>query len=321
MFVKKNEINLRLDFFLKKKFSSYKRNFFQNLIKKKNVFVNKIYKKKNYLLKNNDVIEIFLKKKKFHYQKMKLHLLYEDEYILIINKKSGLVVHPGNGNKSMTLSNGLHFYFKNKKIININININDNYPFLGHRIDKGTSGLILVSKSEKILKKISKQFWFNKIKRKYITLVWGIFFKKEGTIICNIGRCLKNKTHMNVFPNGFLGKQAITHYKVLETFKYFSLLKCSLETGRTHQIRVHLKYIGHPIFNDKNYGEDKKYKNFLSFKERIFLEKCLKTMKYQALHAYYLEFKHPISLKNKYLISPIPEKFKFLIKKIKNFCL
>ncbi len=248
---------------------------------------------------------------------MKLHLLYEDEYILIINKKSGLVVHPGNGNKSMTLSNGLHFYFKNKKIININ----DNYPFLGHRIDKGTSGLILVSKYENILNKISKQFWFNKIKRKYITLVWGIFFKKEGTIICNIGRCLKNKTHMNVFPNGCLGKQAITHYKVLETFKYFSLLKCSLETGRTHQIRVHLKYIGHPIFNDKNYGEDKKYKNFLSFKERIFLEKCLKTFKYQALHAYYLEFKHPIYLKNKYLISPIPEKFKFLIKKIKNFCL
>ncbi|XMD33474.1 MAG: RluA family pseudouridine synthase [Candidatus Karelsulcia muelleri] len=309
--LKQNEINLRLDLFLKTKFSSYKRNFVQNLIKNKNVFVNKIYKKKNYLLKNNDVIEIFFKKKKFNYKKIKLHLLYEDEYILIINKKSGLVVHPGNGNQSMTLSNGLHFYFKNKKIM----------PFLVHRIDKGTSGLILVSKYENLFKKISKQFWFNKIKRKYITLVWGIGLKKEGTIICNIGRCLKNKTHMNVFPNGLLGKQAITHYKVLETFQYFSLLKCSLETGRTHQIRVHLKYIGHPILNDKNYGEDKKYKNFISFKERILLEKCLKTFKYQALHAYYLEFKHPIYLKNKYFISPIPEKFKFLIKKIKNFCL
>lgn len=202
----------------------------------------------------------------------------------------------------MTLINGLHFYFLKRKN-----NIYNRIPILVHRIDKGTSGLILVAKDKNILEKISKQFYINHIKRKYITLVWGYIKTNKGTITCNIGRSLKNRINMNVFPNGIYGKFSITHYKVLERFKYVTLLKCTLETGRTHQIRVHLKYIGHPILNDKDYG-GKKFKLFINMK-----------IKYQALHAYYIEYIHPIYRKKNYLICPLPEKIKLLIKKLRLF--
>ncbi|BEH03786.1 ribosomal large subunit pseudouridine synthase D [Candidatus Karelsulcia muelleri] len=260
------------------------------------VYVNNILIKKNYIVKINDVIEIFLpEKKNIIPENLKINLFYEDEYVIIINKQSGLVVHPGKGNESMTLINGLHFYFLKK-------NFYKKIPILVHRIDKGTSGLILVAKDKNILEKISKQFYINHLKRKYITLVWGYIKNNKGTIICNIGRSLKNRIYMNVFPNGIYGKFSITHYKVLERFKYVTLLKCTLETGRTHQIRVHLKYIGHPIINDKDYGCQK-----------YIIEKN----KYQALHAYYIEYIHPIYRKQNYFICPIPERIKFIIKNLR----
>ncbi len=263
------------------------------------VYVNNILIKKNYIVKINDVIEIFLpEKKNIIPENFKINIFYEDEYVIIINKQSGLVVHPGKGNESMTLINGLHFYFLKK-------NFYKQIPILVHRIDKGTSGLILVAKDKNILEKISKQFYINHLKRKYITLVWGYLKKKKGTIICNIGRSLKNRIYMNVFPNGIYGKFSITHYKVIERFKYVTLLKCTLETGRTHQIRVHLKYIGHTIINDKDYGYiEKKY--IKSIEKKI------------ALHAYYIEYIHPIYRKKNYFICPIPERIKFLIKDLRN---
>src|SRR5436190_20421784 len=198
----------------------------------------------------------------------------------------------------MTLINCLHLYFIKNKIYN-------KISILVHRIDKGTSGLILVAKDKNLLEKIYKQFYTNNIKRKYITLVWGYIKNNKGTIICNIGRSLKNRIYMNVFPNGIYGKFSITHYKVLERFKYVTLLKCTLETGRTHQIRVHLKYIGHPILNDKDYGGKEK---------KLFIN-----MKYQALHAYYIEYIHPIYRKKNYFICPIPDRIKFIIKNLRLF--
>ncbi len=265
------------------------------------VYVNNILIKKNYIVKINDVIEIFLpEKKKIIPENFKINIFYEDEYVIIINKQSGLVVHPGKGNESMTLINGLHFYFLKK-------NFYKQIPILVHRIDKGTSGLILVAKDKNILEKISKQFYINHLKRKYITLVWGYLKKKKGTIICNIGRSLKNRIYMNVFPNGIYGKFSITHYKVIERFKYVTLLKCTLETGRTHQIRVHLKYIGHTIINDKDYGCIEK-KDI----EKKDIEKKI------ALHAYYIEYIHPIYRKKNYFICPIPERIKLIIKNLRN---
>ncbi|WP_425359970.1 RluA family pseudouridine synthase [Candidatus Karelsulcia muelleri] len=302
MLVKKKENLIRIDTYIKYILYKNNRNFIQKIIEKGLVYVNNILIKKNYIVKINDVIEIFLpEKKKIIPENFKINIFYEDEYVIIINKQSGLVVHPGKGNESMTLINGLHFYFLKK-------NFSKKIPILVHRIDKGTSGLILVAKDQNILEKISKQFYINHLKRKYITLVWGYIKNNKGTIICNIGRSLKNRIYMNVFPNGISGKFSITHYKVLERFKYVTLLKCTLETGRTHQIRVHLKYIGHPIINDKDYGCKKSIK---SIEKKIF--------KYQALHAYYIEYIHPIYRKKNYFICPIPERIKFIIKNLRLF--
>uniref|UniRef100_UPI0032B284E5 RluA family pseudouridine synthase n=1 Tax=Candidatus Karelsulcia muelleri TaxID=336810 RepID=UPI0032B284E5 len=303
MIVNNQEKLIRIDKFLFYKFSNINRNIIQKLIKTGNISVNKILIKKNFLIKKNDRIDIlfFSRKKKIIYDHLKLNIIYEDEYILIINKQSGLVVHPGNGNESNTLINGLYFYLNKNKMNHFY----KKFPNLVHRIDKETSGLILVAKDKNIKKKISKQFICNKIKRNYITLVWGNIKKNKGTIICNIGRFVKKNIYMNFFPNGKNGKFSITHYKVLERFKYVTLLKCTLETGRTHQIRVHLKYIGHPIFNDKNYGGNKKDK---------FIKNYLNKIKYQALHAYYIEYIHPIYIKTTYFICPIPKRIKFLIK-------
>ncbi|WP_259288663.1 RluA family pseudouridine synthase [Candidatus Karelsulcia muelleri] len=299
MLVKKKENLIRIDTYIKYILHKNNRNFLQKILEKGLVYVNNILIKKNYIVKINDVIEIFLpEKQNIIPENFKINIFYEDEYVIIINKQSGLVVHPGKGNESMTLINGLHFYFLKK-------NFYKQIPILVHRIDKGTSGLILVAKDKNILAKISKQFYINHLKRKYITLVWGYLKKKKGTIICNIGRSLKNRIYMNVFPNGISGKFSITHYKVIERFKYVTLLKCTLETGRTHQIRVHLKYIGHPIINDKDYGYiEKKY--IKSIEKKI------------ALHAYYIEYIHPIYRKKNYFICPIPERIKFLIKDLRN---
>ncbi|MBU6942271.1 RluA family pseudouridine synthase [Candidatus Karelsulcia muelleri] len=307
--VKKKENLIRIDTYIKFILHKKNRNFIQKIIEKGFVYVNNILIKKNYIVKINDVIEIFLPegKKNIIPENLKINIFYEDEYVIIINKQSGLVVHPGKGNESMTLINGLHFYFLKKK------NIYNKIPILVHRIDKGTSGLILVAKDKNILEKISKQFYINHIKRKYITLVWGYIKNNKGTIICNIGRSLKNRIYMNVFPNGIYGKFSITHYKVLERFKYVTLLKCTLETGRTHQIRVHLKYIGHPILNDKDYGGNH------TFKEKKNIKKLFINMKYQALHAYYIEYIHPIYRKKNYFICPIPDRIKFLIKNLRLF--
>ncbi|WP_259285737.1 RluA family pseudouridine synthase [Candidatus Karelsulcia muelleri] len=301
MLVKKKENLIRIDTYIKYILHKNNRNFLQKILEKGLVYVNNILIKKNYIVKINDVIEIFLpEKKKIIPENFKINIFYEDEYVIIINKQSGLVVHPGKGNESMTLINGLHFYFLKK-------NFYKQIPILVHRIDKGTSGLILVAKDKNILEKISKQFYINHLKRKYITLVWGYLKKKKGTIICNIGRSLKNRIYMNVFPNGIYGKFSITHYKVIERFKYVTLLKCTLETGRTHQIRVHLKYIGHTIINDKDYGCIEK-KDI----EKKDIEKKI------ALHAYYIEYIHPIYRKKNYFICPIPERIKLIIKNLRN---
>ena len=244
-----------------------------------------------------------------------LDIVYEDDDIIIINKNAGLVVHPGYGNYTGTLVNALTYYFLNK-IDNQGNPIN---PLLVHRIDKDTSGLLLVAKSEYAQIKLANDFYHHTIHRKYYALVWGDFKEDEGTVTAHIGRNPKDRLVMTVFPDGESGKHAVTHYKVVERFGYVTLIECQLETGRTHQIRVHLKSIRHPLFNDATYGGDRILKGTTFTKYRQFIQNCFKLLPRQALHAKSLGFTHPITGKQLFFDSPLPEDMQAVIDKWRNY--
>jgi 23S rRNA pseudouridine1911/1915/1917 synthase len=283
-----------------------------------NIFVNKNPIKPNYKVKPNDIISIVLAQPPHEFeliaQDIPLNIVYEDADIIVINKEAGLVVHPGFGNFTGTLVNALIYHFQQSEIKDENVK-----PFLVHRIDKNTSGIILVAKTEMAQAKLAKEFFDHTIKRKYHALVWGDFKEDEGTITGNIGRNPKDRKVMTVFRDEETGRPAITHYKVLERFGYITLVECQLETGRTHQIRVHMKYAGHPLFNDETYGGDYILKGTTFTKYKQFIENCFKILPRQALHAKSLGFKHPATGKDIFFDSELPQDMQVVIDKWRKY--
>lgn len=306
---------LRIDKWLFNKLENISRNKIQEASAAGNILVNEKEVKANYKVKPKDVVSIVFdyppREIEIIAEDIPLDIRYEDDDIIIVNKKPGMVVHPSYGHYSGTLVNALAYHLKNLPMFKGD----DPRPGLVHRIDKNTSGILVIAKTEEAKTLLSKQFYDRTINRKYVALVWGHFDQDEGTITGNIGRNLKNRKIMHVFPDGEYGKHAVTHYKVLKRFDYVSLLECKLETGRTHQIRAHMSYIKHPLFNDEEYGGEKILKGTTFTKYKQFVQNCFSIMPRQALHAKSLEFTHPRSQETMFFDSEIPEDMSAVIDK------
>lgn len=297
---------VRIDTFLTSRISSISRNRIQNAAKAGNILVNGEVVKQNYKVKPNDVISIVFsyppREADIKPQDIPLNIVYEDNDVIIINKQAGLVVHPAHGNFEGTLLHGLAYHFEQT-----HQNIENRIGYLVHRIDKDTTGLMIVAKNETSQTVLAKQFFEHSIHRRYNALVWGDFDDDEGTITGNIGRSPNNRRRMAVFPFGESGKEAVTHWKVLERFGYVTLNEYRLETGRTHQIRVHSQYIGHPLFNDALYGGDIILKGTTFSKYKQFIDNCFKILPRHALHAKELGFVHPSTGKEMLFKSELPD--------------
>ncbi len=309
---------LRIDKFLLNRIENVSRNKIQQTAKAGNILVNGAEVKQNYKIKPNDVVTVV-----FSYppriveitpEDIPLNIVYEDEYIVVVNKQANLVVHPGHGNFDGTLLNALAFHFEKT-----GQKIENSYGYLAHRIDKDTTGLLLITKDEISQAVMAKQFFNHTIERKYQALVWGDFDEDSGTITGHIGRSLKDRKVMSVFPDGKFGKEAITHYRVLERFGYVTLVECQLETGRTHQIRAHMKHISHPLFNDNWYGGDSIVKGTSFTKYKQFIDNCFKILPRQGLHAKSLGFKHPHTGENMFFESELPEDISTLLEKWRGY--
>lgn len=318
--VDKDQISIRIDKFLVNLIPNISRNKIQNFIKKGFILVNGITINANYKLKLLDVILIRYEKLEENIaiipENIPLNIIYEDEDLLIVNKPSGMVVHPGHGNSNGTLINALIYYFNFVRRDNCELK---NYPGLVHRIDKDTSGLLLVAKNIYTMKNLIEQFMNRTIKRVYIALVWGDVNNNQGSIEVNIGRNIKNRTKMSIFIDNAYGKFALTHYRVIKRFNYFTLLECNLSTGRTHQIRVHMQYIGHPVFNDNKYGGSQILINKPLSKYNQFIKNCFKVLPRHALHAKTLEFFHPTKNKKIFFDSALPKDIYSIIEKCENY--
>ncbi len=298
--VDKGQGLLRIDKYLLGKFEGISRSKIQNSAKAGNILVNDESVKPNYKVKPKDNISIVLahppREIELIPENIPLDIVYEDDQLVIVNKKAGMVVHPGYGNYTGTMVNALVYHFGSLPAHNRE----ELRPGLVHRIDKDTSGLLVVAKTELVQSKLAKLFYDRKIDRVYHALVWGEPKEEKGTIQGNIGRSLKNRKVMDVFPEGNHGKHAITHYRVLESFGYVSLVECTLETGRTHQIRAHFQHIGHPLFNDSTYGGDQVLRGTTFTKYKQFVRNCFNIIPRHALHAKTLGFIHPET--GKYLL-------------------
>jgi 23S rRNA pseudouridine1911/1915/1917 synthase len=295
--VDKGQSLIRIDKFLMLRIENASRSKIQHAIEADNVLVNEKPIKASYKVKPLDVISIVLphppRDTEVIPQNIPLNIIYEDDDLLIVNKDAGMVVHPGYGNWDGTLVNALVYHFNQLP----QLPGNDGRPGLVHRIDKDTSGLLLISKNEKSMTYLAKQFYDHSISRKYLALVWGDI-EKDGTVTGYIGRSAKDRKVMDVYDKEEDGKWSVTHYKVLERFNYVTLIECQLETGRTHQIRAHMQHIGHPLFNDAPYGGDKIRKGTLFAKYKQFVENCFDIIPRQALHAKTLGFIHPTKKKS-----------------------
>lgn len=291
--VEKGQQPLRIDKYLMNFVENATRNKIQAAAKDGSIFVNGSPVKSNYKVKPNDAITVKFEHPPHEYllvaEDIPIDVVYEDDELLVVNKPAGMVVHPGHGNYSGTLINALIFHFENLP------NNSSDRPGLVHRIDKDTSGLLVVAKTEQAMVHLSNQFAEKTSEREYVALVWGQIEEDEGTIEGNIGRHPKNRLQNTVFEGDEAenGKPAVTHYKVLERLGYVTLLSCKLETGRTHQIRVHMKHIGHTLFNDERYGGEKILKGTTFTKYKQFVDNCFKILPRQALHAKTLGFEHP----------------------------
>lgn len=281
----------RIDKFLMNRIENATRNKIQQAAKNGSIFVNGQPVKQNYRVKAFDEIKVLFEHPPYEYlltpENIPLEIVFEDDELLVVNKPAGMVVHPGHGNYSGTLINALVYHFQNLP------NNSSGRPGLVHRIDKDTSGLLVIAKTEHAMNHLALQFFNKTSEREYIALVWGNVNNDSGTITGHIGRHLKDRMQMDVFEDGSHGKEAVTHYKVLERFGYVTLVSCVLETGRTHQIRAHMKHIGHTLFNDERYGGDKILKGTTFTKYKQFVENCFKILPRQALHAKTLGFMHP----------------------------
>lgn len=308
---------LRVDKFLMNFIENATRNKIQQAAKAGHILVNESVVKSNYKVKPKDEVKVVFAHPPHETallaEDIPLNIIHEDKDVLVINKPAGLVVHPGHGNYTGTLVNALLHHIEN-----LPTNSNER-PGLVHRIDKDTSGLLVIAKSELAMASLSKQFFDRTTNRLYYALVWGNLDNEEGTIEGNIGRSLKNRLQMDVFPEGDFGKHAVTHYKVIERFSYVTLVQCKLETGRTHQIRAHFKYIGHPLFNDERYGGDRILKGTTFTKYKQFVQNCFKVIPRQALHAKTLGFTHPLSGKEMNFNTELPSDFEAAINKWRSY--
>lgn len=308
---------IRIDKFLIDRMANTSRNKIQVAAKNGNIYVNGQKVKQNYRVKPGDEIAIVLpypvRELKLIPQDIPIEIVYEDDQCLVVNKPSNMVVHPGYGNYSGTLVNALVYHFDN-----LPKPPKDYYgrPGLVHRIDKHTTGLLVIAKTELALTDLASQFYDRTTKRVYYAIVWGDV-SENGTIEGNIGRSLKNRKVMTVYPNGEHGKHAITHYKVLERFGFATLVECKLETGRTHQIRVHFQHIGHPLFNDLEYGGNKVIKGPKTASFTKFISNCFELIPGQALHAKSLGFIQPQTKKELYFNSDLPFGFEQLLDQIR----
>ncbi|MGX5819614.1 RluA family pseudouridine synthase [Chitinophaga lutea] len=319
--VDKGQEPLRIDKFLQKRIEGGTRNKVQNAIEAGMVLVNDKPVKANYKVRPLDRLIVYSTKNpettEVKPENIPLNIVFEDEDILIINKPAGMVVHPGCGNYTGTLVNGLAYYLGDEKEKATEPAI----PRFGlvHRIDKNTSGLLVVAKSEKAMTDLAKQFYDHTVQRRYLALVWGDFEEENGTVVAHVGRHQRFRKIMDAYPDGEYGKEAITHYQVLERFNYVTLISCRLETGRTHQIRVHMQHIGHSLFNDDTYGGDRIVKGTVFAKYKQFVENCFEAMPRHALHAQTLGFIHPRTRKPVLFESELPADFTTVLDKWRRY--
>jgi len=316
----KGQQPLRVDKYLMNRVENATRNKIQKAAKDGNILVNDVAVKSSYKVKGNDVVTVLFKHPPYEQllvpEDLPINIVYEDDHVLVVNKAAGMVVHPGHGNYSGTLINALTFHFDNLP------NNSSDRPGLVHRIDKDTSGLLVVAKTEIAMTHLAKQFFNKTTEREYVALVWGSVNEEEGTIEGHIGRHPKNRLQNIVFLGEDAdekGKSAVTRYKILESLGYVTLLSCRLETGRTHQIRVHLKHIGHTLFNDERYGGDKILKGTTFTKYKQFVENCFKVLPRQALHARTLGFEHPVTGEMLRFEAPVPEDMEACLEKWRNY--
>jgi 23S rRNA pseudouridine1911/1915/1917 synthase len=313
----KGQEPLRVDKFLMNFIENATRNKIQQAAKGGNIWVNNKVVKQNYKVKAGDEVRVLFEHPPYEFlltpENIPLDIVFEDETVLVVNKPAGMVVHPGHGNYSGTLLNALANHTKDLP------ENTSGRPGLVHRIDKDTSGLLVIAKTSEAMTHLAAQFYDKTSEREYVALVWGNIEEDEGTIEGHIARNPKNRLQMQVFPEGEQGKEAVTHYKVIERLGYVTLVSCILETGRTHQIRVHMKYIGHTLFNDERYGGDKILKGTTFTKYKQFVDNCFKILPRQALHAKTLGFIHPVSGEKVQFNSDLPEDMTLCIEKWRHY--
>ena len=317
--VDKGQASVRVDAFLASRLENVSRTKIEKAAKANYLFANDKPIKANYKIRPDDVIIIKFNKPKTDFtiipQDLPLNIVYEDEELIVVNKEAGMVVHPAYGHNDGTLVNALAYKLTDSELFQKD----DVRPGLVHRIDKDTSGLLVIAKTEFTKNKLAEQFYNHTTKRKYLALVWGDFDELEGTIEGHIGRHPKNRKVMYVFEDGSFGKEAITHYKIIERFTYVTLVECQLETGRTHQIRTHMRFIGHPLFNDETYGGNKILKGTTFTKYKQYIQNCFKIIPRQALHARLLGFIHPKTKKEMIFESELPEDMAQVIEKWRKY--
>lgn len=324
--VAKGQVMLRIDKFIQTQVANSTRTKIQNACEAGLVLVNGKPVKSNYKIKPLDEISIMLtvppRNVEVIPENIPIDIIYEDEFIVLVNKKPGMVVHPAYGNYTGTLVNALAYHFDNLPKNKTKLN-NDLYlerPGLVHRIDKNTSGILIIAKTELAMTRLAKDFYDRTMDRKYYAICWGDLKDEQGTIVANVGRNLKNRKVMDAFPpDSEHGKHAVTHYKVLERLGFITLVECKLETGRTHQIRVHFKSIGHPLFNDNEYGGDIILKGYNTAKYRQFVQNCFEILPRQALHAKTLGITHPITGEKLFFDSEMPDDMRLMLEKWRKY--
>ncbi len=315
----KGQTLLRVDKFLVARIEKSSRNRIQQAAEAGCIIVNGKAVKSNYRVKPFDIVSVVMDRPRYELEiiaeDIPLDIVYEDPHLLVVNKPAGLVVHPGHGNYHGTLVNALAYHFKD----NPDYDVNDPRMGLVHRIDKDTSGLLVIAKTPDAKTSLGKQFFNKTTKREYVAVVWGAPNPPSGRIEGNIGRSLKDRLQMAVFPNGDYGKHAVTHYETIENLGYVSVVKCRLETGRTHQIRVHMKHIGHRLLCDARYGGDEILRGTTTAKYKQFVNNCFNICPRQALHARTLGFIHPETGEEMFFSAPIPQDMTTMIYKWRNY--